>query len=470
MKRIRTGSVAKRIAAFALTGMLLVYPIALPVPAMAESSLQAELQAAIADLSELSEQLAQSEAELGKTNYLLETTKSRIKEVQKQIDQNEKDLDVARDRLAEVIEESYKQGGEIGLLDIVLSSDSFDTLLSRMYYANRVAQKKQAAINNINDVITELDANKSDLEEQQSTQEALLATQKEQHAAMEQAAMRQTDYVNSLSNELRASMEAERAQHASQSVQTAQQVLGSNYVAPNAQQQASAPAASNDGGASYQATTTSYDDGGSADAGQASGGVTAASSDYVPEVAPTPAAETPSAPAESYDSYDSYDSSADYSYEAPAATDSYSSGYSSESYSSGSSSGYSSDAAMVAVNAALAQVGKSYSHDNDGNSWDCNGLTNYAWSSAGVDIPYASGTYAYGQFQYMQESGNYTTSADNLNAGDLVFYSQDGGDTCYHVAMYIGDGQIVHAVDYSSGVQVTDLDYVSGFCGGGSPY
>ena len=125
---------------------------------------------------------------------------------------------------------------------------------------------------------------------------------------------------------------------------------------------------------------------------------------------------------------------------------------------------------MAAVNAALEQVGKSYGHENDGNSWDCNGLTNYAWSQAGMDIPYASGHYAYGQYQYMQESSNWVSNASDLQAGDLVFYSHDGGDTTYHVAMYIGDGQIVHAVDYSSGVQVTDLDYVSGFVGGGSPY
>ncbi|MEE0026834.1 MAG: NlpC/P60 family protein, partial [Atopobiaceae bacterium] len=143
--------------------------------------------------------------------------------------------------------------------------------------------------------------------------------------------------------------------------------------------------------------------------------------------------------------------------------------------SSSGSTGYSgvstpSGAAAIAVNAALAQVGKPYGHDNDGTNWDCNGLTHYAWSVAGVSIPYASGHYAYGQFQWLKSSGNWVTSASQLKAGDLVFFSYDGGATTFHVAMYIGGGQIVHAIGYSMGVQVTSLSYVSGFCGGGSPY
>jgi cell wall-associated NlpC family hydrolase len=149
---------------------------------------------------------------------------------------------------------------------------------------------------------------------------------------------------------------------------------------------------------------------------------------------------------------------------APTTTPSYSSGAATSTSASSGASG-----ALAAVEAALAQVGKSYGHENDGSEWDCNGLTNYAWQQAGVEIPYASGTYSYGQFQYMKESDNWVTSEDDLKAGDLVFFSQDGGNTTYHVGMYIGDGQIVHAVGYSEGVQVTDLDYVNGFVGGGTP-
>lgn len=124
---------------------------------------------------------------------------------------------------------------------------------------------------------------------------------------------------------------------------------------------------------------------------------------------------------------------------------------------------------QAAIDAALAQVGKPYGHANDGYEWDCNGLTNYAWGQAGVSIPYPSGTYGYGQFQWMKSSGRWVTSVEQLQPGDLVFYSRDGGYHCYHVALYLGDNNVVHAVGYSHGVKVTSIWFCSGFCGGGSP-
>lgn len=124
---------------------------------------------------------------------------------------------------------------------------------------------------------------------------------------------------------------------------------------------------------------------------------------------------------------------------------------------------------QTAINAALAQVGKPYGHANNGYEWDCNGLTNYAWAQAGVSIPYPSGTYGYGQFQWLKSSGRWVTSVDQLQPGDLVFFSRDGGYHCYHVALYLGNNNVVHAVGYGKGIMVTSIWYCSGFCGGGSP-
>jgi cell wall-associated NlpC family hydrolase len=63
-------------------------------------------------------------------------------------------------------------------------------------------------------------------------------------------------------------------------------------------------------------------------------------------------------------------------------------------------------------------------------------------------------------------SGTWTTNPYNLAVGDLVFYSYGG--TPYHVAMYVGGGQVVHANGYGTGVVVTDVYYDDGFIGGGS--
>lgn len=408
MNRLLTSKRAQKAVAFALAGSLAASPLIAPMAAYAQpsGSLEQQLNAAVADLNDLANALAQTEAELGKTNYELDQTKAQIADLENQISENEVKLVDAKGRLAMVIQESYKEGGEAGLIDLILSSESIENLVSRIYYANKVAEKKHNAINEVNDIQTNLKNDKVILEDQQREQEELLASQQEQAAAMQQAAQKQASYVSSLSNEVMQAMAAQRAVTTESSMQAAQNVIASE---------------------GEQVQVTINDD-----------GTAVTSTGEVLDLGDAAADVTPGT-----------------TVSVPAAVT--------------SSGGGSTSAALAAVNAALAQVGKSYGHDNNGTNWDCNGLTNYAWAQAGVEIPYASGHYSYGQYQYMQGSSGWTSSASDLNAGDLVFYSQDGGDTIYHVAMYIGDGQIVHSVDYSQGVQVTDLNYVKGFVGGGTP-
>ena len=47
-------------------------------------------------------------------------------------------------------------------------------------------------------------------------------------------------------------------------------------------------------------------------------------------------------------------------------------------------------------------------------------------------------------------------SVADIEAGDLVFYGDGGID---HVALYIGDGKIVHASTAATGIKVSDYDY-----------
>ena len=125
---------------------------------------------------------------------------------------------------------------------------------------------------------------------------------------------------------------------------------------------------------------------------------------------------------------------------------------------------------QAAIDAAKALLGESYTHNNSvGAGFDCNGLCWYAWGQAGVEIPLPSGHYTdAGQFQYIKGSGNWVTSESDLQPGDLVFYSNDGGSSIFHVAMYIGDGQVIQSSE-GTGVTIESLYWCSGFCGGGSP-
>jgi peptidoglycan DL-endopeptidase CwlO len=104
-----------------------------------------------------------------------------------------------------------------------------------------------------------------------------------------------------------------------------------------------------------------------------------------------------------------------------------------------------SGAAGVAVNFALDQIGDSYVYGAAGpDAWDCSGLTMGAWGAAGVSLPHSSSA---------QMSSGTPVSSDELEPGDLVFYYQPVS----HVALYIGNGQIVHAANPSDPVETASV-------------
>lgn len=89
--------------------------------------------------------------------------------------------------------------------------------------------------------------------------------------------------------------------------------------------------------------------------------------------------------------------------------------------------------AGIAVAAARSKLGSPYVWAAAGpSSFDCSGLTMYAWGQAGVSLPHSSS---------MQMSSGQRVSLSALQPGDLVFY----GSPVYHVAIYVGGGQVIHA-------------------------
>lgn len=100
--------------------------------------------------------------------------------------------------------------------------------------------------------------------------------------------------------------------------------------------------------------------------------------------------------------------------------------------------------AQAAVDAALSKLGSPYSWGSSGpSSFDCSGLTSWAWRQAGVTIPRTSSS----------QSGLPSVPLDQLQPGDLVTYYSP----VHHVAMYIGDGKIIHASTSGKPVFITSL-------------
>jgi len=94
---------------------------------------------------------------------------------------------------------------------------------------------------------------------------------------------------------------------------------------------------------------------------------------------------------------------------------------------------YAGGKAGIAVRAACAQIGKPYRWGAGGpGSFDCSGLTQYAWGKAGVGLTHHTGN---------QWNEGRSVSRSEARPGDLVFFYGD----LHHVGIYVGNGIMVHA-------------------------
>lgn len=80
--------------------------------------------------------------------------------------------------------------------------------------------------------------------------------------------------------------------------------------------------------------------------------------------------------------------------------------------------------------------------------FDCSGLIYYAAKEAGISLPRTS--------QAQSTLGSYVSVSD-LQAGDLVFWG--GVGSAYHVGVYIGNGQYIHAPEPGQNVTVQSVAY-----------
>jgi peptidoglycan DL-endopeptidase CwlO len=104
------------------------------------------------------------------------------------------------------------------------------------------------------------------------------------------------------------------------------------------------------------------------------------------------------------------------------------------------------------IKTALDQVGKPYVYGSAGpNGFDCSGLTMFSYAAAGIALPHSS--------KAQSEMGVPVSRAD-LQPGDLVYFYSPVS----HVALYIGNGMMVHARTYGKPVAVTSVD-MAGYAG-----
>jgi cell wall-associated NlpC family hydrolase len=123
-----------------------------------------------------------------------------------------------------------------------------------------------------------------------------------------------------------------------------------------------------------------------------------------------------------------------------------------------------SSAAQVAIDAAMSYLGTPYAWGGGGSNgpgpgqdpdlgvigFDCSGLTQYAYRRAGISIQRNS------RAQYASLP---KVSSDDLRPGDLVFWATNPADpgTIHHVAIYLGNRQIVEAPESGDVVKVSPM-------------
>lgn len=82
---------------------------------------------------------------------------------------------------------------------------------------------------------------------------------------------------------------------------------------------------------------------------------------------------------------------------------------------------------------------------------DCSGFTCFIYADFGYSISRTP--------QGQLSSGGRSISYEQAQPGDIICYSSNGGRSCTHVGIYIGDGQIIHSANSRKGVIIQNADY-----------
>ncbi|MFF7360520.1 NlpC/P60 family protein [Streptomyces sp. NPDC008125] len=107
----------------------------------------------------------------------------------------------------------------------------------------------------------------------------------------------------------------------------------------------------------------------------------------------------------------------------------------------------------AALSAAATRIGMPYSHSvtTGPNSFDCSGLTQWAYHQAGVEITRTT---------YTQFNRGTHVSQSALKPGDLVFFNGNS-----HVGLYAGGGQVLHAPYPGAYVRYESMSTIGSFYG-----
>ena len=374
-------------------------------------SLNSDLVNVMVSIQTLENDIASKEAEIEKTQGDL--TKA----------QNAKDKQYSA--MKKRIQYLYEKGGNNAWFQMMLNADNLADLLTRAEYTQQMYEQDRESLQKYARTIEEVQK----LEDQYEQEKADFETMKEEYEAQQSNLQYQLDVTRANSadceNEI-AYAQQQATEYANLLEQQqaeieqleAERIAAEEEARRQAEAEAAAAAAAQEAAQNGDDSSedVQYDEDGNVVSGSSDG-----SSDY------------------EYDEYGNVidtDNTVDYN------SDASSSGSSSDSSSDSSSASSSSGSGSSVVSYATQFVGNPYVWGGTSltSGADCSGFVQSVYANFGVSLPRTS---------YEQQNAGYEVSYADAQPGDLICY---GG----HVAIYMGNGQIVHASNARDGIKVSD--------------
>ena len=438
------GTIRTALTVFAASALLILPQMAQAAPSEEEiAAAKAAEEAASMSVAEIEVKLAEVNAtaatatqnaqiageDLNEAQIALNAATATANKASADADAAEAAFQEGKQQIASVAQTAYRGGG--GTLDSLAPYLDSDGL--------RSVETKQAGINSFSSSAEAKMQNVAALEQvAKVTRDAANAARDSQQAATDEVQAR-TDAANKAASDAqnRASIVAAQRDSYVQELATKQNttvdLINQREAALEAERQEAARVAAEQAAAALEAQRQ-------ADA--------AAEAQRQADAAAQAAAQAP-APSSS-DSGSSWDNDDDDDYVAPSSPNeepSYS--YEEPSYSYEEPS-YSYGGASTAIATAQSYLGVPYVWGGESyGGVDCSGLTMLAWGSAGVDLPHLSrAQYGYGTH----------VPIGSMEAGDLIFWSSNGTQSgIYHVAIYLGGGQMIEAPTFGVPVRITGV-------------
>ncbi|WP_270413181.1 C40 family peptidase [Blautia faecis] len=398
-----------------------------------------QLDATYARMSALWDQKQQLESQIESLNsdlvnvmVSIQTLESDIASKEAEIEKTQGDLTKAQNAkdkqygaMKKRIQYLYEKGGNNAWFQMMLNADNLADLLTRAEYTQQMYEQDRESLQKYARTIEEVQK----LEDQYEQEKADFETMKEEYEAQQSNLQYQLDVTRANSadceNEI-AYAQQQATEYANLLEQQqaeieqleAERIAAEEEARRQAEAEAAAAAAAQEAAQNGDNSSedVQYDEDGNVVSGSSDG-----SSDY------------------EYDEYGNVidtDNTVDYNSEASSSDSSADSSSDSSSASSSSGSGSS------VVSYATQFVGNPYVWGGTSltSGADCSGFVQSVYANFGVSLPRTS---------YEQQNAGYEVSYADAQPGDLICY---GG----HVAIYMGNGQIVHASNSRDGIKVSD--------------